>query len=123
MRILKTALISIISLLSLGQILHADERILSYHSDIQIFKNGGMEVTETIRVRSEQKKIKRGDLSRFFQPAIRTASEIRWLLILRLPRSRGIIRKSPITLKSQGNGERVYIGRENKNNSRRHPHL
>jgi uncharacterized membrane protein YgcG len=38
----------------------ADERILSYHSDIQIDPDAGMTVTETIRVRSEGRQIRRG---------------------------------------------------------------
>ncbi len=38
----------------------ADERILDYHSDLQIHTNGGLLVTETIRVRVEGNKIRRG---------------------------------------------------------------
>ena len=38
----------------------ADERILSYHSDIVIQTNNTLIVTETITVRAEHKKIKRG---------------------------------------------------------------
>ena len=38
----------------------ADERILSYHSDIEIFRDGSMQVTENIEVRAESKQIKRG---------------------------------------------------------------
>ena len=33
----------------------ADERILDYQSDIEVFVDGSMQVTETIRVRAEQK--------------------------------------------------------------------
>lgn len=39
---------------------HADERILSFHSDIKVYSNGSLQVTETIRVRAEGKEIKRG---------------------------------------------------------------
>lgn len=38
----------------------ADERILSYHSDIVVQTDGMIEVTETIRVRAEGKAIRRG---------------------------------------------------------------
>jgi uncharacterized protein (TIGR04222 family) len=38
----------------------ADERILDYRSDIQVLANGELTVTETIRVRSEGKAIRRG---------------------------------------------------------------
>lgn len=38
----------------------ADERILSFHSDVRVFKDGMIEVTETIEVRSEGKQIRRG---------------------------------------------------------------
>ena len=39
---------------------HADERILSFHSDIRVMADGVVEVTETIRVRAEGKRIRRG---------------------------------------------------------------
>jgi uncharacterized membrane protein YgcG len=47
-------------LLALVTVALADERILNYHSDIEVFADGAMQVTETIRVRSEQREIKRG---------------------------------------------------------------
>jgi uncharacterized membrane protein YgcG len=40
--------------------LHADERILSFHSDITINPDSSMQVVETIRVRAEQDQIRRG---------------------------------------------------------------
>jgi uncharacterized membrane protein YgcG len=39
---------------------HADERILEFHSDILIMKDGWIDVTETIRVRAEGNRIRRG---------------------------------------------------------------
>jgi len=52
-------LISIILLLtSLSAI--ADERILSFHSDVRVFPDGMIEVTETIQVRAEGQQIRRG---------------------------------------------------------------
>ena len=47
-------------LLLLTGLAQADERILSYHSDIQINPDRSMIVTETIRVRAEGKRINRG---------------------------------------------------------------
>ena len=38
----------------------ADERILRFHSDVRVFPDGMIEVTETIRVRAEGKAIRRG---------------------------------------------------------------
>jgi uncharacterized membrane protein YgcG len=38
----------------------ADERILSFHSDIRVFPDGMLEVTETIEVRAEGQQIRRG---------------------------------------------------------------
>lgn len=38
----------------------AQERILSYHSDLVVQADGSMEVTETIRVRAEGERIRRG---------------------------------------------------------------
>jgi hypothetical protein len=38
----------------------ADERILSFHSKIDVAADGGMDVTETIRVRAEGQAIRHG---------------------------------------------------------------
>lgn len=38
----------------------ADERILSFHSDVRVFTDGMIEVTETIQVRAEGNQIRRG---------------------------------------------------------------
>ena len=38
----------------------ADERILNFHSDILVFESGWIEVTETITVRAEGQRIRRG---------------------------------------------------------------
>jgi len=46
--------------LLLSGLAQADERILSYHSDIEINPDRSIIVTETIRVRAEGNKIKRG---------------------------------------------------------------
>ena len=38
----------------------ADERILNFHSDVLVFESGWIEVTETITVRAEGQRIRRG---------------------------------------------------------------
>ena len=52
-------LVSVVLLITATSVL-ADERILSYHSDISILEDGQLEVTETIRVRAEGNNIRRG---------------------------------------------------------------
>lgn len=46
--------------LCISPAVHADERILSFASDIRIDTDGSMQVTETIRVRAEGTNIRRG---------------------------------------------------------------
>ncbi len=52
-------LILVLSLL-LSTAAFADERILSFHSDIRVYPDGTIDVTETIQVRAEGKQIRRG---------------------------------------------------------------
>jgi hypothetical protein len=47
-------------LLVLPALAGADERILSFHSDILVLEDGSLEVTETIEVRAEGRQIRRG---------------------------------------------------------------
>lgn len=51
----------------------AEERILAYHSDIQVLPDGGLEVAETITVRAEGHSIRRG-IFRDFPTRYRTRS-------------------------------------------------
>ncbi len=52
-------LIVLLSLL-LSTAAWSDERILSFHSDVRVFTDGRIEVTEIIQVRAEGKQIRRG---------------------------------------------------------------
>jgi uncharacterized membrane protein YgcG len=52
--------IVVLLLLSLPLAAYGSERILSFHSEIRILTSGMIEVTETIRVQAEGKRIKRG---------------------------------------------------------------
>ena len=47
-------------LLALPLAVIADERILDFHSDVRVFPDGTLEVTETIKVRAEGRQIRRG---------------------------------------------------------------
>jgi uncharacterized protein (TIGR04222 family) len=51
--------LAVVSLL-LSASAFSDERILSFHSDIHVFPDGMIEVTETIQVRAEGQQIRRG---------------------------------------------------------------
>ena len=55
MKRLATSLLVMLSFAAL-----ADERILEFHSDIQVLTDGWIEVTETIKVRAEGNRIRRG---------------------------------------------------------------
>ncbi len=55
---MKKLLVVFLALLPLASA--ADERILRFHSDIRVLSDGSIEVTETITVRSEGKRIRRG---------------------------------------------------------------
>ena len=52
--------ITALLLLCLPFVTLADERILSFHSDVRVFADGMIEVTETIKVRAEGNQIRRG---------------------------------------------------------------
>jgi uncharacterized membrane protein YgcG len=86
----------------------ADERILSYFSDIAIHRDGSMTVTESIRVRSEQNQIKRG-IYRDFPTQYPTSygSVTVGFDVLEVQRGG---RTEPYHVENRPNGKRVYIG-------------
>lgn len=49
-----------LALFSISSLVGADERILNYHSDIEVHEDGDLTVTETITVRAELINIRRG---------------------------------------------------------------
>lgn len=51
---------TLLCLLLLSSAVFADERILEFHSDILVMPDGWIDVTETIRVRAEGNRIRRG---------------------------------------------------------------
>ena len=106
-------LVSLLSLLMFCPLpAQATERILSYHSDIQVFADGSMQVMETIRVRSEKKEIKRGIYRDFptdyrddFGNQYRVGFEV-------VSATRDGSRESWHT-EAIGNEVRVYLGQQN----------
>ncbi len=90
----------------------AEERILSYHSDIEVFADGTMEVVETITVQAEGAQIKRGiyrDFPTTYQD--RYGNNYRVDFEVLDVRRDGL--GEPFHTKAQGNGVRVYIGNRN----------
>ncbi len=90
----------------------ADERILSYHTDIVVAKDSTITVTETIKVRAERKKIKHGiyrDLPTGYTPGDgRTRMGYKVLKVLR---------DGKVEAWHTGNGKpgflRIYMGKKN----------
>ncbi len=91
---------------------HAEERILSYHSDIEISADSSMQVTETIRVRSEQKEIKRG-IYRDFPTDYKDRFGNRYRVGFEMIEATRDGHSEPWHSESEGNGVRVYLGDKN----------
>lgn len=92
--------------------LHADERILSYHSDISIAADATMTVDETIRVRAEGNNIRRG-IYRDFPTDYSDQFGNRYVVdfsVLAVSRDGN---REPFRTERRGNGVRVYIGNAN----------
>ena len=91
----------------------ADERILSWHSEIVVEKSGDLVVTETIRVRAERDKIKRGifrDLPvlREGKGGLRTTNRFAVLSVKRDGKRENYVRERI------ENGLRIRIGNKDK---------
>jgi len=90
----------------------ADERILSFHSDIEVRTDGSMEVRETIRVRSEGNKIRRGiyrDFPTRYKDHYGNNYQVKFKVTSAL---RNGITESFHT-ENKSNGVRVYLGNKN----------
>ncbi len=89
----------------------AEERILDYHSDVQVLKDGSLKVTETITVNADGSKIKRGIFRDF--PIAYTS---RFMVPIKLPFHVVSVKRDgktePFHTKEESNGVRVYAGRE-----------
>jgi len=87
----------------------ADERILSYHTDIIVKQDGRIGVTETIRVRAEGKQIRRGiyrDFPTEYEDNLGNDYHVRFtpLAVLRNDRVESF------NSQERGNGVRTYFG-------------
>lgn len=102
-------LFSIILLLLVSAISQAEERILSYHSDITIEQDGSMLVAEHIRVRAEGDKIKRG-IYRDFPTKYRDRLNNNYQVMFELLEVQRNGINEPYHTKQLSNGIRIYIG-------------
>jgi uncharacterized membrane protein YgcG len=105
-------LLSLAMLLVLVPSAMAQERILSYQSDIEVLADGSMQVTETIRVRAEQREIKRG-IYRDFPTDYKDRFGNRYRVGFEVLEARRDGHRESWHTKSQGKGVRVYLGDKN----------
>jgi uncharacterized membrane protein YgcG len=87
----------------------ATERILDFESDIVVQPDGSLLVTETIRVQSESRQIRRG-IFRDFPTDYRDPLDNRYRVGFDLRRVTRDGLSEPARLERRGNGVRVYIG-------------
>lgn len=107
-RILHSLLIALLVSLAAGYV-QADERILRYHSDIEVMEDGSMSVVETIAVRAEGKKIRRGiyrDYPTDYKDMLGNRVRVGFELI-DVQRNRSA---EPHRIEKRSNGVRIYAG-------------
>lgn len=90
----------------------AGERILSFHSDIEVYADATMMVTEVIRVTAERDQIKRG-IYRDFPTRYKTRGGDDYVVDFDLVHVARDGNTEPYHTKSISNGIRIYIGDEN----------
>ncbi|MET0089928.1 MAG: DUF2207 domain-containing protein [Candidatus Thiodiazotropha sp.] len=88
----------------------AEERILDFHSDITVLQDGAMEVIETIRVRAEGKRMKRG-IYRDFPTDYRDSNGHRYRVAFDVRQVQRDDQAEASHSESLENGVRLYIGR------------
>lgn len=114
MKVLFTSLLLLLGMLSQTTPVHADERILDYHSDIRIDGDGSMMVDEHIRVMAEGKAIRRG-IYRDFPTDYHDRSNNRLKIGFEVL---GVTRDGQTEdwhTEGRDNGVRVYAGNKNRN--------
>lgn len=90
----------------------AQERILSYHTDIKIDSLGELRIEEKITVQAEGRQIKRGIYRTFpttYDDKVGTKYKVGFEVLSVVKDGE----EEPYTLKSQSNGVAIYIGDEN----------
>jgi uncharacterized membrane protein YgcG len=100
-------------LLALPLLAGADERILDFHSDITVRQDGWIEVTETIRVRAEGDRIRRGiyrdfPTEYFDKLGNRYVVDFQPLAVVRNDA------REPFKIVEYRNGVRTYFGRSDR---------
>ena len=95
-----------------SSLLIADERILNYHSDVQVHTDGSLTVTETIRVRAEGRNIKRG-IYRDFPTSYEDRLGNNYTVTLNLLNVQRDGEPEPFHTDKRSNGIRIYFGSKN----------
>lgn len=106
---IRTNIILAVLLLLSMQFARADERILAFHSDIHVNRDGSMAVTETITVRSEGREIRRG-IYRDFPSLYRDRFGNRYRVDFTVINVERDGRNEPYYSEPVSNGLRTYIG-------------
>ena len=107
---MKTCLFSLLLILCLLiPLAKADERILSFHSDITVHEDAHLTVKETIIVLSEAKKIKHGIYRDFPQRYEEASGKIR-KVGFRVTGAKRSGKPEPYVTKEYENGIRTYLG-------------
>ena len=99
--------------LVLGLSAQADERILSFHSDIHVQRDGSLTVTETIQVRAEGNLIRRG-IYREFPTRYKDRQGNRYKVDFGVIAVKRNGNPEPYHTESRSNGTVVYIGSANR---------
>ncbi len=89
----------------------AKERILSFHSDIVVYPDASLTVTETITVRAENEKINRG-IYRDFPTRYRENFGLSRLVGFKVLQVMRDGQPEPYHLEAIQNGRRIYIGQQ-----------
>ncbi len=92
-------------------LVYADERILSYHSDIRVNPNGSLLVEETIQVKAEGREIKRG-IYRDFPTRYKDAYGNKYVVDFSLLSIYRDGKPESYHTKNTSDGIRIYIGQE-----------
>ncbi|MEO7431012.1 MAG: DUF2207 domain-containing protein [Dokdonella sp.] len=92
----------------------ADERILAFHSEIQVLADGSMDVTETIRVRAEGNQIRHG-IYRDFPTGYRDRLNNRVHVDFEPRHLERDGATEPFHTEGQSNGTRIYFGAKDTN--------
>jgi len=110
-KLLKTIIFSAILVFPLFSQAQITERITSYHSNIEVFEDSSMVVTETIRVISAGDQIQRG-IYRDFPTVYRDNNGLRHYITFDIMEILRDGSPEPYHTQRAGNGIRIYIGEE-----------